>query len=386
MGKDSLIKSTDKKASGTKKAAQKTKPKATKKAEAKTPKTATKKTAAKKTAAPKSSTPKKQSPPQKKAKVKAVSIKDLVLKKFEPLQAPAPAGKPKKPAKLPDAPPLISTTDSKEAARLRKLLLATHSMKDVKAAAKPPEPAKSAPAVKPEDKPSAKPKETSAAHPASEPMEEAQPVVTTASDDYSEESPDPMKKVIKYAVAGFALVLFLIIGTSAKNSAKYYVETKQGALEIWRGNFSPTGKSLFITLPGVQAPQDEKAVYTREEVYPLAFNYYLDKADSLLDVPGLPDYEKIKEEVRRASAFAVTSEMTQAVDTRLNTIDRMALLYKADVAASKGTEASLDTAVKDLQAAKRLTSDPALLAGIDQKIEAARQAKAALAAKPGEQE
>lgn len=390
MGKDSLIKSTDKKASGTKKEAGKTKQKATKKTEAKPQKTAAKKPAPKKIAS-------KKTPARPKAKakpaVKAVAIKDLILKKFEPLQPPVVAEPPPEPEKLPDAPPLISTSDAKEAERLRKLLFSKFSMEEVKAAAKPPrQPAPSGakpvskPAAQQKKAPAAEPGAEDAAKPAPEAADEIKPALSSACDHVIEEGPDPMKKVIKYAVAGFLVVLLLIIGTSVKNSAKYYLKTTNEAIEIWRGNFSPTGKSLVITLPGVQAPDEQKTIYSREEVFPLAFNYYLGKADDLLDKPGQPDYEKIKIFVHQASAFAVNSQMKQAVQTRLNTIDRLPLLFKAEVALSKGTAESLDAAMGYLKKAKQLTSDPAQLEIINQKIEAAKEAKAALSAQTPEQQ
>ncbi len=396
MGKDSLIKSTDKKASGTKKEAGKTKQKPTKKTEAKPQKTAAKKPAPKKSTAKKAPAKAKAAPA-----VKAVAIKDLILKKFDPLQPPVIASAPPKTKKLPDAPPLISTSDAKEAERLRKLLFAKFSMKEVKAAANPPQPTappetkpvpkpaqqpKEAPAAEPKKQAAAKPKAEAAAKPAPEPVEEIKPAVTTVCDNDIEEGPDPMKKMIKYGVAGFLVVLLLIIGTSAKNSAKYYLKIKNEAIEIWSGNFSPTGKSLVIALPGVQAPGEQKSIYSREEVFPLAFNYYLEKADELLEKPGQPDYEQIKAYLHQASAFAVNSQMNQAVQTRVNTIDRLPLLFKAEVALSKGTAESLDAAMGYLKKARQLTSDPAQLEIIDQKIETAKEAKAALNAKAQEQE
>ena len=390
MGKDSLIKSTDKKASGTKKEAGKTKQKATKKAEAIPKKAAAKKPAAKKSIAKKA--PAKAKTNAKPA-VKAVAIKDLILKKFDPLQPPVIASAPPKTEKLPDAPPLFSTSDAKEAERLRKLLFAKFSMKEVKAAAKPPQPTAPPetkpvpkPVPQPKEAPVAEPKVKAVAKPAPETVAEIKPAVTTVYGNDIEEGPDPMKKMIKYGVAGFLVVLLLIIGASAKNSAKYYLKIKNEAIEIWSGNFSPTGKSLVISLPGVQSPEEQKTIYSREEVFPLAFNYYLEKADELLDKPGQPDYEQIKAYLNQASAFAVNGQMNQAVQTRLNTIDRLPLLFKAEVALSKGTAESLDAAMGYLEKAKQLTSEPAQLDIINQKIETAKAAKAALSAQAQEQE
>jgi hypothetical protein len=56
------------------------------------------------------------------------------------------------------------------------------------------------------------------------------------------------------------------------------------------------------------------------------------------------------------------------------------------VALSKGTAESLDAAMGYLKKAKQLTSDPAQLDIINQKIETAKAAKAALSAQAQEQE
>jgi predicted nucleotidyltransferase len=53
---------------------------------------------------------------------------------------------------------------------------------------------------------------------------------------------------------------------------------------------------------------------------------------------------------------------------RLDNIDRLILLYKADVAASRGTQASLTAAIEFLRDADQLTSDPTQEALIAQKI------------------
>ena len=114
------------------------------------------------------------------------------------------------------------------------------------------------------------------------------------------------------------------------------------------------GRERLVIMPGVQPPAQIKGVYTREEVFPLAFKHYIDKADALLEVPGSPDFIGVKSYLNRALSFALTDQLRATANAKIDSIDRMTLLYKADVAASKGTLAGHKTALKYLdQAAAR---------------------------------
>jgi hypothetical protein len=154
------------------------------------------------------------------------------------------------------------------------------------------------------------------------------------------------------------------------NKTKYYVNAKQGALEIWQGRFAPMGEELLITLPGVQLPETTKAVYLKKDVFPIIFNYYVEKADTLLEVPGLPDFEGIKSYLNRALSYAVTSASTEAAFNRLNNIELMILFYKADVAAGKATLSGLKDAKHYLDQAAGLSSNDLQADIITQKIDA----------------
>lgn len=60
----------------------------------------------------------------------------------------------------------------------------------------------------------------------------------------------------------------------------------------------------------------------------------------------MPDFSGIKLYLKKALSYGVTDEMRQAAFNRLNTIDMMIYLYKADVAASKGTLADFKKALE----------------------------------------
>ena len=141
------------------------------------------------------------------------------------------------------------------------------------------------------------------------------------------------------------------------------------------------GEKLLISLPGVQAPEKVKDVYSKTDVYPIIFNYYVEKADTLLKVPGLPDFEGIKKYINKARPYAITPASKDIVFKRLSNIDLLILLYKADVAASKSTLSDLKEAKAFLSEASRLDIDDLQLGLVHKKMEAVDKQIAALKAK-----
>ena len=190
-----------------------------------------------------------------------------------------------------------------------------------------------------------------------------------------------MENAMKYIVAAFAFLMALVIGTSMINKNKYYIHATDGALEIWQGRFAPMGEACLISLPGVQPPETIKDIYSKAEAFPIIFNYYVEKADTLLTVPGLPDFDGIKTYLNKALAFATTPAANEAVFNRLNNITLMILLYKADVSASKPTLSDLNQAKGYLSEAARLDIDDLKVDLIHQKMDAVDKQIAALKAK-----
>ena len=399
MGKNSLIKSTDKK-----------------KKKAKPVEEASKKSARKEAVKP-AGVELELNSERKSASTEPApkkTLQELRFEKFEPVTPqPPPQSVPAEKIEHAPAPPIIASADPAEADRIRNVLFTRFSMEDVIAAASqpmpvavpPPEaathaeaapasapppvaetPGEAAPAEAPAPEaavPAPQPTPPSASQTDTEPKparpatEEIKPVVTTVD---SGNEPDPVKRSIAYAAAGFALLLLLLIGASVKNSGNYYLNARDNALEISRGRFSPTGKTLFLVLHDTQPPQTTKAVYTREDIFPLAFNYYLDRADGLLATTGMPDYEGMQNYLNQARKYAISPEMERAVTTRLYSIERMPLLYKADVAISKNTPESLQAALEYLRQAQPLTTDAAQAELVAQRIAEVEARQAALAA------
>jgi hypothetical protein len=352
MGKNSLIKSTAKKKTAP------TKKKTVKKA------TTTKKAGDVKKTAPKAGAvtqPKKNAPKTgtKKAAVikkKKFTTKDLVFKKFD-------VWKPKKLFKVDldekslsgyTAPPVISDANEEDAQRLKTLLFKKFDF-------------------------AAFPTKSAVEKDADEIRQEPLP---TFADTYQPpgdtQGPDLMERTLKFFLAGFVLLIAIIIGASISNRSNYYIKTVDGAVEIWQGRFAPMGEGLLISLPGAAPPETTKAVYSENEAFLLAFNYYIEKADALLGEADMPDFKGIKLYLNKALVFATTENLRNAVHSRLNSIDAMILLYKADVASSKNTLADFKTALAYLEEASKLKLDETQAQLIKQKSLEVKDLMAAL--------
>ena len=403
MGKDSLIKSTAKKSAkkeekvkkttARKKTAKKETPKKSTKTPAKVKKTTVKKKSTAK-AAPKKKAVAAKPKPKKTAKqkpktttkrkstakktTKKLTVKELLLKSFDPISK---IDKPKAAApskrSLPSAPPIINAADPQESARVRKLLFQTYDMADIKAAAKSSA-VESHDAVPPNAQPQGETTPEHGDNATHAPHSDTFEGVPTSESDANGFS----KGVKRFAICVGAVILLLLM-VSYTNSSKFYVEPKDNAVEIWKGRFSPKDKRFYMVLHGTQLLGKAKDVYSREEVFPMIFEYYLGKADTLLEVPGLPDFEGIKTYLKDASGYALSNDKRKRVADRLYNIDRMILLYKADVSISQGTLKSLDAAIKHLNSAQVLITNTAQEQEIRQKIDLAKSLKAALKAKAG---
>ena len=93
----------------------------------------------------------------------------------------------------------------------------------------------------------------------------------------------------------------------------------------------------------------------------------------------MPDFVGIKDYLNKALQFAATVELRDLANSRLNFIDMMLLIYKADVAAGKKTPAGWDTALALLDEAVGLTADQSQSDMVAQKIDAVSKLKSAAA-------
>ena len=332
MGKNSLIKSTTKKKSATEK---KEKTKQAQKVSA----------GAKKTAGPKSDvkpvkkTVKAKKPVKKRSAVKVETTKTDIKKA-------APKAKAQAPAKQPAAKVETTETNIKKAA-----------------------PKTTAPA--PAQKPAKTPIEKKPL-----PKEETPYPHTPASTDHLPPSAtkpaDPADKMLYYGVAGFVLLVLIVVIASWMNTQHYYVKPGKDAVDIWQGKFAPKGARHLISFPGLKLAEPIKDTYTAKEVFPIIYQYYLDKADMLLDGPGVPDFDSVKAYLHQSQDYALTREMKGVIKNRLDAINLMVLLYKADVAASKNSPEDLKAARGYLKEALSYQVDELESTRIKQKAEAVK--------------
>jgi hypothetical protein len=167
---------------------------------------------------------------------------------------------------------------------------------------------------------------------------------------------------------------------------RYFLTSKDGALIIWKGKFSPQGRQRLVIMPGVRHTTGLKDVYRKEEVYPLVFDFYIEKADALMDVPGMLDFVGIKSYLNRALAFATTDQERSKAKDRIKHLELTILLYKADVAASKGTSAGLNNALEYLNQASGMHPDEMEADLIQQKIESIQVMMNTHVSKPAQSE
>ncbi len=178
---------------------------------------------------------------------------------------------------------------------------------------------------------------------------------------------------IKIFISGISLIMLLIFFISTLNTRSYYIKSTDGAIEIWQGQFAPLGRERLITLPGAVLTEHIKDSYSKEEIFPIACNYYLDRSDAFLNVAGMPDLEIIKSDLNKARSYAVTKQLKDAVGSRLNAINFMVFLYNADVATSNATISGLKKAKDCLEQAKKLTTDKEKSEMVDKKIDKIQQ-------------
>ena len=294
-----------------------------------------------------------------------VLLDNLILKKFDTWQPDNMFVHISDKSIIPDAPPFVSGTDEQDISRKRTLLFKTFDMMAIiadseriaieKAAAEKAATEKaeaeriaaekaaaaeqrkkaaelqraSAPKVKiTYDHQPVQPAKDTELQSVSAPkakISHAQPVVPA-------KDADPMDKTIKIAAGCLAFLILILIGASLCNTQKFYIKTVKNSIEIWQGRFSPKGEKKLVSLAGIKMPAKVQKVYSKKDVYPFIFSYFLDKADALLYAPGIPDFAGIRCYIDLAQPYATTQELRDAATLRLNSIAQTLLMYKADIA------------------------------------------------------
>jgi hypothetical protein len=323
--------------------------------------------------------------PVEKKEVKKADYKEIMARKFhEPQSTVVLIERMEKMKEDYTAPPLISTDDPKEAARIKELLFrqfeipptpvqpTTPILEEKEAETMVPEIVSETEELVTEVKEEPVTTDSEKIEAEKEKKEDKSPKVTVSYDEpppTDTEVSDPMDKMIKFVAAGVILILLLIIGYSFNNKNKYYIKPVKDGVEILQGRFAPMGEDVLARLNGVAAPENIKDVYTAEEVLPLAFSYFIDQADGLLNAKGIPDLKAIKDTLDKALSFALTKDEREIVQYRLSSMERHLLQYRANVAASRGTPKDVTIAIGILSEALKMNMDEQQKSMIQSRIE-----------------
>ncbi len=258
------------------------------------------------------------------------------------------------------------------------------STKSVEEKPKPKADAKAEPTEKQKPTPAAPDLPVQVRYEAPEEAEEPPPAAPEPKQQEPRVPPDPVDRSLQWMVAVLAVLFGLILWSSIANVDNVYVKpVKDGTVEIYKGDFSPTGIRKLGTidsryLPAQVKPEAGKdfkeTVYSTKTLYPALVSYYMDRADTLLTETGLPDFDKVRVVLDKAYTYCLTLPQKLEVMDQYRKIDFMVLINKAVVAESRGTREGYHQALAYLQEAKEVPNlEKRLTRMAEQKIETLKQ-------------
>jgi hypothetical protein len=189
---------------------------------------------------------------------------------------------------------------------------------------------------------------------------------------------DPRKNIMRISLGVFSLLIIYLVMVSYSNMNSYRLVEKNGAVELWQGIFSPQGENLIMVLPGTQLPENMQNARSRTDVFPFVANYYLNKADMIYEIPGIPDFAGIQTYLNAAKPYAINPKLKEDIQVRLTMIDYTVLLNKAEAAINTGTSESLNNALLYLREAKELDIDVPKTELVDKKLDSVQKRLAIL--------
>jgi hypothetical protein len=178
-----------------------------------------------------------------------------------------------------------------------------------------------------------------------------------------------------------AIIFGILLVASVLNSSKYYLQPKAAGLEIWRGKFSPSGKTLVATIPDAELSIPVASIYTREDAMTVVYDYYMQEAAKRSTVIGEPDFKAITGLYEKAKKYAPTAAQAGIADARLKTITAQSLIIAADEAIVEITPQNIDKALALLDEAASLATDRTQQQLIRVKIDELKAMKAGKAEK-----
>jgi transposase-like protein/DNA-directed RNA polymerase subunit F len=169
---------------------------------------------------------------------------------------------------------------------------------------------------------------------------------------------EPMDKTLRYAILGFGAVIAILLLASLSNSNNFYFKQNDQMVELWQGRFAPMGEHLVSSFSDAKIFESvpEKDVYSRKQAYGILSAYFVKRADEILRTAETPDVKTVKSYLNQASGYAQSESEKQAIRMRLNSIEFLILMSRADLALNKGTPSEFEAARKYLSQAIPLAS------------------------------
>jgi hypothetical protein len=96
--------------------------------------------------------------------------------------------------------------------------------------------------------------------------------------------------------------------------------------------------------PKILEAVPEHETYTKKQAFGILSDYFIKRADELLNEVETPDLKTIKSYLTHASSYARSESEQEGIRMRLNSIDFLILLGKADLALNKGTVPEFEAA------------------------------------------
>lgn len=168
----------------------------------------------------------------------------------------------------------------------------------------------------------------------------------------------PVDKTLKYAIGAFAAVICVLLLASMSNSNAFRFRQNEQMVEVWQGRFAPMGERLAASFSdgSLLDKVSKDKVYSRKQAYVILSDYFVRRADEVLNTDEAPDLKAVNSYLTHASKYALAEPERQAINLRLKSIRFLVLLGKADVALSKGTVQEFEAAKKHLAEAVPLAS------------------------------